>query len=85
MPDDQAHTAPTLFLLMAQYNGQTVVPLDQICRDFFGHLTVESSCARRSAATSLCRSCGSRPAKRPSGASISSISPLISINVARQH
>jgi hypothetical protein len=37
----EAHTAPTLFLLMAQYNGQTVVPLDQVCRDFFGHLTVE--------------------------------------------
>ena len=41
MPDNQVHTAPTLFLLMAQYNGQTVVPLDQVCRDFFGHLTVE--------------------------------------------
>lgn len=26
---------------MAQYHGQTVVPLDQVCRDFFGHLTVE--------------------------------------------
>jgi hypothetical protein len=41
MAEDPAHTAPTLFLLMAQYNGQTVVPLDQVCRDFFGHLTVE--------------------------------------------
>ena len=41
MPEDLAHTAPTLFLLMAQYNGQTVVWLDQVCRDFFGHLTVE--------------------------------------------
>lgn len=41
MSDDRAHTAPTLFLLMAQYNGRTVVPIDQICRDFFGHLTVE--------------------------------------------
>jgi hypothetical protein len=30
----------TMFLLMAQYNGKTVVPLDQVCRDFFGHLTV---------------------------------------------
>jgi hypothetical protein len=38
---EDAHSAPTLFLLMAQYNGQTVVPLDQVCRDFFGHLTVE--------------------------------------------
>jgi hypothetical protein len=35
MTEDSAHTAPTLFLLMAQYNGQTVVPLDQVCRDLF--------------------------------------------------
>jgi hypothetical protein len=41
MPDGEAHTAPTLFLLMAQYNGQTVVPIEQVCRDLFGHLTVE--------------------------------------------
>ena|ERR1700676_2775833 len=41
MPEDSTPTAPTLFLLMAQYNGQTVVPFDQVCRDFFGHLTVE--------------------------------------------
>jgi hypothetical protein len=34
-------TSPTLFLLMAQYNGKTVVPLDRVCRDFFGHVTVE--------------------------------------------
>jgi Pyocin activator protein PrtN len=41
MAEDQSHTAPTLFLLMAQYNSRTVVPLDQVCRDFFGHHTVE--------------------------------------------
>jgi Pyocin activator protein PrtN len=41
MAEDQAHTAPSVFLLMVQYNGRTVVPLDQVCRDFFGHLTVE--------------------------------------------
>lgn len=41
MPNQRTHTASTLFLLMAQYNGQTVVPIDQVCRDFFGHLTVE--------------------------------------------
>lgn len=41
MSADQTQTAPILFLLMAQYNGRTVVPLDQVCRDFFGHLTVE--------------------------------------------
>jgi hypothetical protein len=38
---DAFHTAPTLYLLMAQYNGKTVVPLDIVCRDFFGHLTIE--------------------------------------------
>lgn len=26
---------------MAQYGGQTVVPIDRVCRDFFGHLTVD--------------------------------------------
>jgi hypothetical protein len=26
---------------MAQYGGRTVVPLEQVCRDFFGHLSVE--------------------------------------------
>lgn len=33
-------TAPTLFLLMAQYGGKTVVPIELVCTDFFGHLTV---------------------------------------------
>lgn len=37
----RAHTESTLFLLMAQYSGRTVIPIDQVCRDFFGHLTVE--------------------------------------------
>jgi Pyocin activator protein PrtN len=26
---------------MAQYNGRAVVPIDQVCRDFFGHLSVD--------------------------------------------
>jgi hypothetical protein len=41
MSDDRTDTAPTLFLLMAQYHGRTVIPLDEVCRDVFGHLTVE--------------------------------------------
>jgi len=41
MSNDHRHTAPTLYLLMAQYNGRTVIPIDQVCRDFFGHLTVD--------------------------------------------
>ncbi len=38
---DKFETAPTLYLLMAQYNGKTVVPIEQVCRAFFGHLTVD--------------------------------------------
>ncbi|MCK9918029.1 pyocin activator PrtN family protein [Microbacteriaceae bacterium K1510] len=33
--------SPTLFLLMAQYGGKIIVPLDEVCQDFFSHLTVE--------------------------------------------
>lgn len=29
----------TAFLLMAKYDGQPVIPLDVVCRDFFSHLT----------------------------------------------
>lgn len=31
----------TLFLLMAQYDGKAVVPVDIVCRDYFSHLTVQ--------------------------------------------
>ncbi len=31
----------TAFILMAQYNGQAVIPLDRVCKDYFTHLTVE--------------------------------------------
>lgn len=29
----------TAFLLMAQYNGRAIIPVDAICRDYFSHLT----------------------------------------------
>lgn len=29
----------TAFLLMAQYEGRAVIPIDDVCRDYFGHLT----------------------------------------------
>jgi Pyocin activator protein PrtN len=31
----------TAFLLMAQYNGRAIVPLEEVCRDYFSHLTPE--------------------------------------------
>lgn len=29
----------TAFLLMAQYNGKAIISLDQVCSDYFTHLT----------------------------------------------
>lgn len=29
----------TAFLLMAQYGGAAVIPIDAVCRDYFSHLT----------------------------------------------
>lgn len=29
----------TAFLLMAQYNGQAIIPLERVCSDYFSHLT----------------------------------------------
>lgn len=31
----------TAFILMAQYDGVAVVPVEAVCRDYFRHLTVE--------------------------------------------
>ncbi|MBX5020399.1 pyocin activator PrtN family protein [Rhizobium lentis] len=29
----------TAFLLMAQYNGAAIIPLETVCRDYFSHMT----------------------------------------------
>lgn len=31
----------TAFLLMAQYDGLAVIPVEWVCRDYFRHLTAE--------------------------------------------
>lgn len=31
----------TAFVLMAQYNGKAIISIDQVCRDYFTHLTPE--------------------------------------------
>lgn len=31
----------TAFILMAQYDGLAVIPVETVCRDYFRHLTVE--------------------------------------------
>lgn len=35
-------TLNTAFLLMAQYNGKAIIPLADLCRDYFSHLTASS-------------------------------------------
>ena len=39
----------TAFLLMAQYNGAAVIPIDMVCRDYFSHLTPEKLARKISA------------------------------------
>jgi hypothetical protein len=31
----------TMLFLMAQYNGKAVVAVEQVCKDYFGHLSLE--------------------------------------------
>lgn len=31
----------TLFLLMAQYDGKAIIPLERVCQDYFSHLSPE--------------------------------------------
>lgn len=31
----------TIFILMAQYDGLAVIPLERVCADYFSHLTPE--------------------------------------------
>lgn len=31
-------TVNTAFLLMAQYGGKVVIPIEEVCRDYFSHL-----------------------------------------------
>jgi hypothetical protein len=37
---DTATTLNTPFLLMAQYSGRAVIPVELVCRDYFSHLDV---------------------------------------------
>ncbi|WP_416333450.1 pyocin activator PrtN family protein [Agrobacterium tumefaciens] len=30
----------TVFLLMAQYDGRAIIPVEMVCRDYFPHLTI---------------------------------------------
>jgi hypothetical protein len=39
----------TAFLLLAQYNGKAVIPIEMVCRDYFSHLTPVKLIAKISA------------------------------------
>jgi hypothetical protein len=36
--NDNRPTLNTAFLLMAQYGGAAVIPVESVCRDYFSHL-----------------------------------------------
>jgi hypothetical protein len=36
--NDNSPRLSTVFLLMAQYAGKAVIPVEDICRDYFSHL-----------------------------------------------
>jgi len=36
----------TNFLLVAQYGGQAIIPLERVCLDYFSHLTPEKMKAK---------------------------------------
>ena len=61
------NSAPTLFLLMAQYSGKTIIPIDLVRRDFFGHLIVDKllrKCLRGDLALPIVRIETSQKAQR---------------------
>lgn len=37
--DGGARAMNTAFLLMAQYDGKAVIPIEAVCRDYFSHMT----------------------------------------------
>ncbi len=38
--NDNHPTLNTAFLLMAQYHGAAIIPVEYVCRDYFSHLDV---------------------------------------------
>jgi hypothetical protein len=36
----------TAFMLLAQYDGLSVIPIDNVCRDYFTHLTPQKLVAK---------------------------------------
>lgn len=39
----------TAFLLMAQYNGMAIIPIERVCADYFSHLTPDKLLRKASA------------------------------------
>jgi len=39
MPSESEASVNTAFLLLAQYGGKAVIPIEEVCRDYFAHLT----------------------------------------------
>ena len=60
----------TALLLMAQYGGKAIIPIDEVCRDYFSHLTPTKLVRKFPLARLPFRWCGSRTARSVPRASI---------------
>jgi hypothetical protein len=59
----------TAFLLMAQYDGRAVIPLDAVCRDYFTHLTPQKLAGKIDRGEVSCPWSALKPARRRRAAS----------------
>jgi hypothetical protein len=65
MPDD--FSVPTIFYLMARHGSRAVVPLDEVVRDYFPHLSTQKllqKCLRGEVALPIVRIEGSQKSQR---------------------
>mgnify|MGYP002078667485 CR=1 FL=1 len=54
-------------LLMAQYSGKAIIPIDEVCRDYFLHLTPTKLIRKISAGEIAGAYCGGWPTTRANG------------------
>jgi hypothetical protein len=74
----------TAFLLMAQYGGEAIIPIEDVCKDYFSHLNATKLVQKYRLAKLQSRSSASKPAKNPLRAPILPLSPWISTRVLKR-
>jgi hypothetical protein len=73
----------TSFLLLAQYGGRAVIPIELVRRDYFPHLTVDSLLRKTTSGGWHCRSCALRNSQKAAkGVHLSDLALYIDARVA---